>query len=239
MARRRESTVKYEIIQAASSLFLERGFTKTAPSMISNALNISPGSLTYYFPTKENLLAVFIEMLADYQWGVFQKAVDDGETPITALCFELTAMVAMCEDDEVAKDLYISAYTKPLALSIVRKTDEKRARTVFAEYCPDWTDEQWAQAEMLVSGLEYSVLNITPECPSLPMRIAGAMNSILMIYGVPEERRKMKIEKALSMDYRKYGQHILNDFKAYVTDTIEKEFDSFVQVGLHFEKREE
>lgn len=238
MAHRRVSTAKYEIMQAAFDMFLEYGYSKTSPKMLCNELHISPGSLTYYFPSKEHLLAQMIEMLADYQWNVFEKAVDDGETPITALCLELTAMAAMCEDSEIAKDLYIAAYTKPLALSIVRKTDEQRARNVFAEYCPDWTDEQWAQAEMIVSGIEYSALCVTPESPTLEMRIAGAMNSILMVYGVPEERRKMKIKKALSMDYREYGQHILEDFKRYVTKCMKEQFDQFEQVGLHFELKQ-
>lgn len=234
MDRKRHGTTKYEIAQTALHCFLEDGYAKTTVHKVATALHISEGAVIYNFPTKEHMLAVLIEMLADYQWEVFQNAVDEGETPITALCFELIAMATMCEENEIARELYISAYTSELSLAIIRKTDCMRAKKVFAEFCPDWTEEQFVGAEMLVSGIEYATLRMTPDSLPLEQRFARAMDAILQIYGVPEERRKMKIQKALSMDYRKYSQHILEDFKKYVEDTIERNFEEFKRVHNHF-----
>lgn len=219
MVKRRHNTTKHEILQTALHLFLEIGYSNTHASRVARELDISIGNITYYYPTKEHLLAELIEMLADYQWQVFQEAVDDGETPVTALCFELVAMAAMCEESQIAKDLYISAYTSELALSIIRRTDCQRAKQVFAQYRPDWTEENFAVAEMLVSGMEYSALRVTQESPPLDSRLAATMEAILALYGVPEQRRRMKIDKALSMDYRKYARHVLADFKKYVEKT--------------------
>ncbi len=38
----------------------------------------------------------------------------------------------------------------------------------------------------------------------------------MTIYSVPEEIRKIKIEKVLSMDYRSIGKRIFKEFKEYV-----------------------
>ena len=38
----------------------------------------------------------------------------------------------------------------------------------------------------------------------------------MMIYNVPEEIRKIKIDKVLAMDYRSIGKRIFNEFKEYV-----------------------
>lgn len=222
MAKRKMNLTKLDIIQTATRLFIEHGYSNTSPKMICNELQISPGSLTYYFPTKEDLLAVLIEILAGFQWKLVKNIVEDGETPISALCFELTAMAAMCEEDEIARDLYISAYTNVKPLTIIRKTDAKRAKEVFKEYCSDWSDEMFAEAETMVSGIEYATLMVTEDSAPLEVRIAGAMNNILNIYGVPEERRKMKIEKALNLDYRKFGKEVLDDFKKYVLEITEQ-----------------
>lgn len=229
MGRRKVTLTQLDIIQTGTKLFLENGYTATSPKHISDELEISPGNLTYYYPTKEDLLAILIEMLADFQWKTVQDIVNEGETPITALCFELTAMAAMCETNSVARDLYISAYTNPKPLTIIRRSDKARAKKVFAEFCPDWSDEKFAEAETMVSGIEYATLMVTHDSPPLETRIAGAMNTILSIYGVPEERRKMKIEKALSLDYIKFGNEVLNDFKEFVSKITEQ---SFVDLAL-------
>ena len=164
--------------------------------------------------------------------------MDDGESAITALCFELTAMAAMCEESELARDIYISAYTNKMALEIIRKNDAERAKSIFAEYCRDWTDKDYAMAETIVSGIEYAILKVTSDSPSLETRIEGAMDMILAIYGVPAERRQKKVRKALSLDYRKFGQQVLKDFKHYVTDSMDKYYDEIEKKGLHYVKVE-
>ena len=226
MARksRNRNVTKAEIIRTATNFFLEKGYSKTSPRIMCDELNISPGTLTYYFK-KEELLALIIEMLAEFQWQTFQDIVNDGETPITALCLELTAIAAMCEDDAVARDLYLSAYTNEVSLDVIRQSDMKRAKSIFAETCRDWTDEQFAEAETIVSGIEYATLMVTKGSPPLAARIKGAMNSILALYGISEERRNKKIDMALSMDYHLYGKKILEDFKEYVHQRTDQLFD--------------
>lgn len=221
----RKLTTQRDIIRTATRLFLEIGYHNTTPRMVCKEMNISPGTLTYHFSTKEKMLAVLIEILADFQWKTVQELVNEGETQLTALCFELTAMAVMCEKDEIARDLYISAYTSPAALATIRRNDAARAKRVFAEFCPGWTDEQFAEAETLVSGIEYATLHTTPDSPPLELRITGAMNAILSLYNVPEERRQRKIEKALGMDYHAFAMNMLDSFKHYVVQTTDEDLN--------------
>jgi len=226
--RRKSNTTKLEIIQVASRLFLERGYSKTSIKAIAEELDISTGHLMFYFPTKEHLLAVLVRMLCDFQWKMMQNKVEEGNTSVMALCLELMTMAAMCEDDEVAKDFYISAYTHPLTLEIIRKNDAERAQIVFAEYCPEWEHHHFTEAEILVSGIEYTTLMTAGEPVALDIRIAGALNSILMTYNVPEEIRQMKIGKILAMDYRELGRRVLNEFRDYVEEANEQAFEDLL-----------
>ena len=131
-------------------------------------------------------------------------------------------MGSMCEEDDVARDFYLSAYSSPKCLAIIRKNDTARAKEVYKEYCLDWTDENFEEAEILVAGIEYSTLNTSGVTVALETRIAGAMNNILSIFNVPEETRRMKIDRVLSKDFRKLGRRVLNEFKQYVEDTNEQ-----------------
>ena len=210
-----EST-KNKILRVSTTMFLEVGYSKTSPQMIAKELGISTGNLTYYYPTKEHLLVALTDLLCKYQWKMIKEEADDGISSLLALCFELMTMAAACEESEVAKDFFISSYQSPKCLEIIHNNDTARAKEVFAEYCPDWTDEQFREAEILVAGIEHATLNAIDESVSLETRISGALNTIMTIYNVPEEIRKMKIDKVLAMDYRSIGKRIFKEFKDYV-----------------------
>ncbi len=210
-----EST-KNKILRVSTTMFLEVGYSKTSPQMIAKELKVSTGNLTYYYPTKEHLLAVLTDLLCKYQWKMIKKEADDGISSLLALCFELMTMAAACEESEVAKDFFVSTYQSPKCLEIIHNNDTARAKEVFAEYCPDWTDEQFREAEILVAGIEHATLSNIDYTVPLETRISGALNTIMMIYNVPEEIRRIKIEKVLAMDYRSIGKRIFNEFKEYV-----------------------
>lgn len=229
MARRRVNTTKLEIIQTATRMFLEKGYSATSIKAIANALDMSTGHLTFYFPTKEHLLAELVDMLCDFQWGQVRIHHDEGESLLMSVCLELTAMAAVCEENEIAKDFFISAYTHALTLEIIRKNDAQRAKLVFAEYCPDWSDRQFAEVETLVSGIEYATLMTTDGSVPIDMRISGALNSIMMLYQVPEEIRKKKIRRVLDMEYTAIGRKMLEDFIAYLEETNGQAFEELLK----------
>ena len=99
MARtRKPSPLKAAIIKAASELFFEKGFSKTTSSELCKKLDIGTGNLTFYFPTKEHILAVLVQMMIDYQWKEMEDATDEGKSSLLAYCLELTTMAAVAEE---------------------------------------------------------------------------------------------------------------------------------------------
>lgn len=225
MARRRVNTTKYEIINTATELFLERGYSATTPKMICDMLDISTGNLTYYFPTKEHLLAELVDILCKYQWKLMEDEAKDGHSSVMALCLELLTIASACEQDEVAKDFFLASYRSELCMELIRKNDKERAQKVFGQYCSDWTEEYFSEAEALVSGIEYATLLTTASSAPLEVRVEGALNTILSIYNVPEEVREQKVKRVLAMDYRALGLYTLKKFKKFVKQTNEQTFE--------------
>ena len=218
-----------EIIQVALGMFIEKGYSSTTFKMIADKLDTSSGHIAFYFPSKDALLAVLVEMLCDFQWKLMKNEANDGLSALLAVCLELMAMAAACEEDEIAKDFLVSSYRSDICLAIIQKNDCRRAKEVFAEYCPDWTDEQFRNAENLVSGIEYSTLNTIDKTVHLETRIAGALNTIMTIYNVPEEIRNKKIEKVIALDYCNVGKRIFKEFKEYIEQTTEQAFDELLE----------
>lgn len=212
---KKEST-RDKIIRVATHMFLENGYSATTVQMVSSDLGISKGNFTFHFRSKDDILAELVEMLCKFQWKLIKEEADDGMSSLLALCFELMTMASACEENEAAKDFFISAYQSPKCLEIIHNNDTARAKEVFAEYCPDWADEQFREAEILVAGIEHATLNAIDKTVPIETRISGALNAILTIYNVPEEIRKIKTDKVLSMDYRSLGKRIFKEFKEYV-----------------------
>ena len=218
----KRALTRLEIVQEASKQFLEKGYTRTTISAISKALEMSPGNLTFHFPTKEHLLAELVEMMIQFQWKLMEAEADEGLSSIMALCLELTAMASASEDDEVIKDFFISSYTSPMCLAIIRRNDKARAKEIFAAHRPDWTDEQFTEAEILCSGIEFATLMTAGEPVSLERRITGALHSILDLYGIPKEVRAAKIQKVFKMDHKSLGKRALREFREYVEQANEQ-----------------
>lgn len=227
-AAKKVNTTKKEIIQIATRLFLERGFTDTSVKLISDSLEISTGNLTFHYPTKEDMLAILVEMLCDFQWNTMEASLNEGSSPLMPLCLEMAAMSAICEEDSVARDFYISAYTHPITLNIIRVNDQKKAQRLFASYRSDWDSVNFAEAETLVSGIEYATLMNTPASPPLDVRIAGALRNILSIYNVPASECDECIRNVLQMDYRSISRQVLKEFKAFVHGITNEQLEQYL-----------
>lgn len=223
MARINKSAlIRLEIVQEASKQFLEKSYTRTTVSAIGKELGMSSGNLTFYFPTKEHLLAQLVDLLCRFQWKRMEEEADEGLSSIMAICLELTSMASACEADPVIKDFFLSAYSSPMCLDIIRRNDTDRAKRVFADYRPEWTDAQFAEAEILCSGIEYATLMTAGDPVTLENRISSALHSILGIYGIPEETRNQKIQRVFAMDHRNLGKRVLKEFKEYVAEANEQ-----------------
>lgn len=228
MARRKAITTKLEIIQCAAKHFFEEGYSATSPRTIADDLEISTGNLTYYFPTKEDLLAVFVDMLCKYQRVMMDIEADEGVSSLLSICLEQAIMAAMSEENPVAKEFYLATYTSPKCLEIIRRNDTARAKEVFRQFCPDWDDIRFAEAETIVSGIEYATMMTTPDSAPLEKRIEAAVDSILATYNVPEELRQIKIAKTLSMDYRRVARVVLKRFKKFIDETNERALEELI-----------
>ncbi len=218
----RAELTRHEIIRVAANRFLNDGYTKTTVASMAKTLKMSTGNMTFHFPTKEHMLAELVDMLCKYQWKLMEEEAQEDYSSVMALCLELLTIASACEQNEVAKDFFLATYRSELCMDLVRRNDSERAKEVFKKYCPDWTDEYFAEAEALVSGIEYATLFTTSDSAPLEIRVGGALRTILSIYNVPKEVRDEKIKKVLSMNYKALGMDTLKKFRAYVDQATEQ-----------------
>ena len=223
MRQGKAQNTRLEILQCATKLFLERGYTDAYITTIANMLQISTGNLTFHFPTKEHILAELIKELCTFQEQIEEN--EEGEYPLPiAYLLELAMFASVCVENPNIKDLVVSAYTHSMPLGMIRANDTQRAKKVFGKFCPEWTETDFIQAENIVSGIEYAMfMTENTEKLSFEQRVAGSINAVMKIYEVPEEIRQAIITKVMAVDYRSKGSHIFERFCSYVEKSLQKE----------------
>jgi AcrR family transcriptional regulator len=80
--RRRKEARPAELLEAALTLFVEKGFAATRSEEVAKAAGVSKGTLYLYFPSKEELLRAVIQHFlgTEIETGIQEAAAADGPT---------------------------------------------------------------------------------------------------------------------------------------------------------------
>ena len=117
---RKEST-RSKILRVSMRMFLEVGYTATTVKAVCDELNISKGNFTFYFPTKEYVLAELVRMLCEFQEKLIDYEADRGVGSVLSICIELMTVAAACEENEIARDFFVSAFQSRMCLDYLKK----------------------------------------------------------------------------------------------------------------------
>lgn len=226
--KKKNTKTRCDIIRVASEYFVEKGYSVTSPNAIAKELNISTGNVTYYFPSKEQVLLVVTEMILDYHCKIFVNETNEGKDNLKAACLEFITVAAACEDNPVTKDLFTSICQSEVCREFVRNSRIERRRKILKEYCADWSDEKFTLTELMVMGIHYSMLTTDDSIVPLETRIPAALHIILGMYDVDEATRKNIIDSVLQIDYRSLGKKVAEGFVNYVKVTNEKTLEQFI-----------
>jgi len=208
---------KYEILQCATRLFIEKGYTSTYVTSIASELGISTGNLTFHFPTKEHILAELIKELLILPRREEESAIREEHALLTGYLLELAMFASVCCDNPNIKDLLVSAYTRPMSLQVIREADTKRAMEIFGKYCPGWKETDYVQTENVVSGMEYAMfMTENTDLLTFEQRIYGSMDAIMKVYEIPKDIRDSLLTKIMKLDYSSMGNQVFDEFCNYI-----------------------
>lgn len=208
---------KLQILKVAHKLFLQKGYKDVYVKTIAKELDISPGSVTFHYPTKEHILAEFIQHLFDFQWSYLNQGIEQNEDLICSYCLEQISMAWICENNPNVRDMYLSAYQLAMPHSIIRSNNIGKAKEIFGVYCSDWTDKDYAGVEIVVSGIEYGMMRT--ECTEgidFEDKMKFVLQSLLKQYNVPQEIREKALRDVFQKDYKNAGENVFEAFSEYI-----------------------
>jgi len=212
------------IIRSATKLFLENGYTKTTFKMIEADSGIKIGNITYYFHSKEELFKVLVEELIEYHVSLIDDMYEESNDNSFAFAMEIAAQIALCENDSNAWDIYYSAYSMPHTFDCIKEWEAKKNYTLFKNSLSDWTEQDFRDKELVASGIELAALKtFCNRDLSLNKKISLILDSMLMLYEVPKEKRKGIIEKVLATNYCRIAEEMFAKFSKRLDNDTKKQ----------------
>ena len=201
------------IIRSATKLFLQNGYTDTTFKMIEEDSGVKVGTITYHFRSKEDILHILIEEMMNYHAEILEGMHKKHEQPLVAYATEVTAQIALCENNRKAWDLYYSSYSLPMIYDYIKGWAAEKNYNLFKERLPAWTEHDFREKEVIASGIEFAALKtLCDRSFTLDKKITLCLDSMMMLYEVPKQERQKVIETILAMDYEAIAKEMFEKF---------------------------
>ena len=99
-SRRDEYTeaTRRALLDAATTLFAEKGYTRTSLEEIASAARVTKGAIYHHFPSKTTLFEVVLERLEAAEVGRMRQAYDDAPDAGAGALAVLNVFLAACSD---------------------------------------------------------------------------------------------------------------------------------------------
>ena len=217
MAHRENNATQQAIIDVAMKKFLIYGFHKTSAKMICNELGISPGNLTFWYPTKADILLEFAKKIMSYHTKFILYNKDNGKDDLFTYCIEIVVQIALCEERENIRDIYYSMYSEPLTMAYLKDWTAEKNLNVLGSYLPEWDLKRFRRAANVTCCIERSALaEPCTEDYTLEDKIRLTLTCLLKIYDFGKAEREKVISEILATDYPKIKNEMLKQLDEFL-----------------------
>lgn len=218
MAHRENNSTQQAIINTATRQFLVNGFRNTSAKMICRELGISPGNLTFWYPTKADILLEFTKKIMSYHERFIEYNKNKGEENIYTYCLEIVVQIALCEERENIRDIYYSMYSEPCTMAYLKDWTAQKNLNILGSYLQDWDLKRFRRAANVTCCIERSALaEPCTEDYTLDDKILLTLTCLLKIYDFEKSERERIINKILATDYHKIKTEMLKELDKYIS----------------------
>ena len=204
-------------MDTATRLFLEKGFRNTSAKMICEQVGISPGNLTFWFPSKADILLEFTKKIMSYHTKFIEYNKNKKEENLYTYCLEIVVQIALCEEKENIRDIYYYMYSDPLTMSYLKDWTAQKNLDILGPYLPEWDLKRFRRTANVTCCIERSALaEPCTEEYTLDDKIRLTLTCLLKIYDIEKNARDKVIDEILATDFKKIKSNMLKQLDEYL-----------------------
>lgn len=150
-----------KILTAATALFMQKGFEKTAFTDIAKLSGVPKSKILYEFTSKEDILRVlvtrFLDGVTEASDSVSTKLTDD---KILIFMANEVLQIYMAEMSEDMRNLYLSAYSMPKTSEEVLRRRTEILYNEFGSMFPDFKLKDFYELEIASMGIMRAYMSV-------------------------------------------------------------------------------
>lgn len=191
---------KQRILMACVKMFIEKGFKQTTMLDIIHEADVSAGTFQNIFHTKDGVLYELVRFMFDNQFQIARIASKENNN-LLVYTLETAIQLAIIEQNENLREIYIEAYTQPTILEYINLKTSSEIEKTFSIYNKDWTSADFYEAEIGSSGIMRSfMVHRCDKYFTLKKKIARFLEMVFDVYHVPKDIQANLINHINSMD---------------------------------------
>lgn len=215
--------MRVKLLKTALELYLEKGITYTTNQMIAKKASCSPGEITHFFGTKENILCEVIHLIIPNHQETLENGTNDISSPAIKYLLEIAVEIAMCEQSSVVRDLYVNAYTLPKTIELIRNYSYRKSIKLFSNHLIEWSEQDFYEVESLTMGIVFgSLMDRCNPRYNLKQKLKHTMDALLKIYEFSKNERNEAIKTILNMDIEEIAKNAETKMRNSIMQELSK-----------------
>lgn len=213
---------KRRILTTCVKLFLEQGYKKTTVAEIISGAEVSCSSFQNIFHAKDGVLLELLQFMYENQFTAARSVTVNDLPPMYVYVTETAIQLTLTELNENLREIYLEAYTHPVALDYIQRSTAKELYRVFACYQPELTERDFYYLDFGSASLMrgYMANPCTEDFP-LEEKLRCFLTAALRIYHVPEDELQRVLAFVAGLNIRAIAQNVMEEL--------------FRQLAMHYE----
>ena len=206
---------KRDFLGAAIRLFSEKGFSAVSFKKIAEEFGLKPGTLTYHFRTKEDIVLTAFDIMADIWDEELKNLYQETNDGLFVFALKIASQIVVCEEDYQALLLYRIFYGLPAVYENIKDRAAETNKMLIGEL----SDTDFRILENITSSIEMSALStVTNSRFTLWNKTEQILRAVMNLYKIPQDRQNEVFEKVKNCDCNSMGKQLFDRFMQAVAN---------------------
>lgn len=192
---------KRRILSVCVKLFIEKGFKKTTNAEILELADVTSSTFYNIFKTKDGVLLELTEFMFENQFGIAEKLVGEGTSPIMVYAAETALQLTLTELNENLREIYVEAYSQPHIAEYIYQNTTNQLYKIFNSYMPNCSLSDFYELEIGSAGIMRGYMS--RPCDkyfTIEKKLERFIRMSLSAYNVPKEEQDKAVAYVLESD---------------------------------------
>lgn len=202
------AALKTRVLQAATKLFLTKGYSNATVREIAKEANTNVGAMGRSIGGKEDILCMLVDYVLDGQFKATEKIL--ANVPYDSIMFyaaETTLQLYIAESNENVRDLYSAAYSLPKSSNMIQHNITEKLKQIFKAHLPDLETKDFYELEIASGGIMRGFM--ARPCDmyfTMDRKVARFLETTFKVYDVPMEKIQECIAFVARFNYSELAQ---------------------------------